>query len=55
MLVDKVAYVAVLLFITVLVSVLTIPFLSRARCSHCGSYNSLDAETCSKCGETLGT
>ena len=51
---DKVAYVAVLLSIIVLVGALTMPFLSRARCSHCGSYNPLDGAKCSKCGETLG-
>ncbi|MCK5558800.1 MAG: zinc-ribbon domain-containing protein [Candidatus Hydrogenedentes bacterium] len=49
----KVAYVGIQLFIIVVVGLLAIPFLSRTRCPHCGSYNSLDAERCSKCGEKL--
>jgi hypothetical protein len=53
--VTKVAYVGIQLLIMVLVGLVTVPFLSRARCLHCGSYNSLDAEECSKCEEKLET
>jgi len=51
--VSKVAYVGIQLFIIALVGLLTVPFLSRAKCLHCGSYNRLDAEECSKCGQEL--
>jgi hypothetical protein len=53
--VDKVAYVGIQLLIIILVGMLTLPFLSREKCLYCGSYNSLDAEECSKCGEKLET
>jgi hypothetical protein len=46
-------YLFVMLAIILVMVLVTVPSLFRAKCPRCGARNRLDAKQCAKCGEAL--
>jgi len=46
-------YLFVMLAIILVMVVVAVPSLFRAKCPKCGAKNRLDAKQCAKCGEAL--